>query len=348
MANPENIFRPGDDTNNILRKILGELNDGLDISGGTINVPGNINANVTGGSLTSAGAVTIANGADVALGSTTDAFQVNPVATATLIAIAKGQMSYLNAINTAEGLKTDAAVTNPASDASMISALKGILTGVNKIPASPATDRTTAAAPFSVELSDGAAFYTGAKTGQFPTALGATTAAGSNSVAIATDQLTTLQNVGGYTVSLKDTTAVSTSPAYTAGDAVGAKRTITGALRTTNGSGILESITLLDRANQKAAMELFIFDSDPAAATITDNAAFVFSTDDLKVLAHITIAATDYVTINNKAVVTLKGLGITLKGANANTSLFAALVTTGTPTYAATTDLQLTYGVLQD
>lgn len=32
-----------------------------------------------------------------------------------------------------------------------------------KIPASPATDRTTAAAPFAVELSDGAAFYTGAK-----------------------------------------------------------------------------------------------------------------------------------------------------------------------------------------
>jgi hypothetical protein len=34
-----------------------------------------------------------------------------------------------------------------------------------------ATDRTTAAAPFSVELSDGAAFYTGVKTGQLPSAL---------------------------------------------------------------------------------------------------------------------------------------------------------------------------------
>lgn len=36
---------------------------------------------------------------------------------------------------------------------------------------SPATDRTTAAAPFAVELSDGAAFYTGVKTGQLPSAL---------------------------------------------------------------------------------------------------------------------------------------------------------------------------------
>jgi len=36
---------------------------------------------------------------------------------------------------------------------------------------SPATDRTTAAGPFSFRLSDGAAFYDAAKTGQLPTAL---------------------------------------------------------------------------------------------------------------------------------------------------------------------------------
>jgi len=45
-----------------------------------------------------------------------------------------------------------------------------------------------AALPWSFELSDGAAFYTGAKTGQFPTTLGQTTKAASLSVAIASDQ----------------------------------------------------------------------------------------------------------------------------------------------------------------
>ena len=39
------------------------------------------------------------------------------------------------------------------------------------LPTGASTDRTTAAAPFSVELSDGAAFYIAAKTGQFPSAL---------------------------------------------------------------------------------------------------------------------------------------------------------------------------------
>lgn len=349
--NSENLPRPGDTDNKLLQKIANLLANGIDIEGGTINIPGNINA-------------AIADGANVAQGSTTDLAVASPLSDpATSISLQRNEISLLGSIatqlatkasqttlaqiQTANGAITDAAVTNPASNASIVAALKGILTDVNKIPTSPSTDRTTAAAPFSVELSDGAAFYTGVKTGQLPSALGATTAAGSTSVAIATDQLTTLQNVGGYTAGLKDTTAVSTS-AYTAGDAVGGKRTITGALRTSNGSGILESITILDRANQKAAMELFIFDSDPTAATITDNAAFVFSTDDLKVLAHVTIAATDYITINSKAIATIKGLGIALRGANSNTSLYAALVTTGTPTYVATTDLQLIYGILQD
>lgn len=285
MAIDETEFRPGDTDNNLLRKILMTLLAG----GGT-----------TGGG-SSGGAVTIAEGADVTEGSTTDP------ATAlaedgTVISQLKGVIqrlltaeSLLSAIdadignsNTALGAPGDAAVTNPASSASIIAALKGILTGTNLN-----------------------------------------------------------QNVGGYTVSLKDTTAVSTS-AYTAGDAVGAKRTITGALRISNGSGVLQSITILDRSNQKAALEVFIFDSDPAAATITDNAAFVFSTDDLKVLAHVTIAAADYITVNSKAVATIDGIGVTLKGANANTSLFAAVVAVGTPTYAATTDVQLIYGILQD
>jgi hypothetical protein len=45
------------------------------------------------------------------------------------------------------------------SGAATESTLSGIKTGTDKIPASPATDRSTAAAPFSARLSDGSAFY---------------------------------------------------------------------------------------------------------------------------------------------------------------------------------------------
>lgn len=154
-------------------------------------------------------------------------------------------------------------------------------------------------------------------------------------------------NVGGYTTVIKDHTAV-TAAGYSAGNAVGGKRTLTNALRSNNGTGVLESVSILDRANQKAAMTLFIFEADPSAATITDKSAFVFSTDDLKVIAQVSIATTDYVTTNSEAIAQKTGLGIALKGANGNTSLYAALVTSGTPTFAATTDVQLVYGILQD
>lgn len=338
MAINSTQFSPGDPEAVILRKILETLQGGIPVTGG--------------GGGGGGGAVTIADGADVALGSTTDPAKDGST-DGTAISFVRGIDVASQNLVVSTGSPTDSAVTNPTLSASIIAALKGILTDVNKIPTSPATDRTTAAAPSSVELSDGAAFYTAAKTGQLPTALvggrlDVNVGASALPSGAATDaSVVANQNVGGYTSVIKDTTAVSTSPAYTAGDAVGGKRTITGALRTSGGTGILESVQILDRANQKAAMELFIFDSDPSAATITDNSAFVFSTDDLKVLAHVTIAATDYVTINSKAIATIKGLGIALKG-NATSTLYAALVTTGTPTYAATTDVQLIYGILQD
>jgi hypothetical protein len=153
-------------------------------------------------------------------------------------------------------------------------------------------------------------------------------------------------NVGGFTAAIKDTTAVSVSPAYTAGDAVGGKRTLANAVKAA-GTGVLESIVILDRANQKAAMKIIIFDADPTVATITDNAAFVFSTDDLKAVAVIDIPATAYVTLNTKAIASVNGIGAVVKAAS-GTSLYAAVVTTGTPTYAATTDVQVVFGILQD
>lgn len=313
----DNIPRPGDSDNNLLWKILQALNAGGGGGGG-------------GG-----GAVTIADGADVALGSKSDLQVATPLSDpATLISLQRNIISLLGSIGIQLAVK---------ANASQLPSSLGTKTTANSTAVNIASDQATAGAPLGVRQSDGSAFYIGAKTGQLPTALGQTTASGSTSVVLASDS----QTVGGFTKTIKDTTAVSTS-AYTAGDAVGAKRTLTGALRLSNGTAILESITLLDRSNQKAGMELFIFDSDPSAATITDNAAFVFSTDDLKVLARITIAATDYVTMDSKAIAQIKGLGVALTGANSNTSLYAALVTTGTPTYAATTDIQLIYGFLQD
>lgn len=153
-------------------------------------------------------------------------------------------------------------------------------------------------------------------------------------------------SIGGNTFTLAVTQTTNAS-AYEAGDAVGGKITITSAMRTSGGTGVLQSIHLIDKGNQKAAMELLIFDSDPTAATITDDTAFVYSTDISKQIARIPIAASDYVTLNSIATASLGGLSRIVK-ASGSANLYAALVTTGTPTYISTSDIIITFGILQD
>lgn len=156
-----------------------------------------------------------------------------------------------------------------------------------------------------------------------------------------------LGEVGGKTAMITPTITVSTTPAYSAGDSIGGKITLTGALRVSGGTGVLQSLTLLGRSNQKFAGTLQIYNADPAAATLTDNAALVNSTDDLKIIANIPVAASDWVTINSKAFASLRNLGAVLKAAS-GTSLYASFTLTTTPTFTATTDVQMIFGILQD
>jgi hypothetical protein len=270
----------------------------------------------TFGSSGGGGAVTIADGADVALGAKADAPATNTALPGTIMGWLKG-ISFL----IQSGAFTVIQPNAPQLNATVVQG-NGANLNATVVQGNSANLNATVVQGMAANLN--ATVVQG-------------TAASLNA--------TVVGNVGGYTTVIKDTTVV-TAAAYSAGNAVGAKRTIANAVRTP-GTGILESVTILDRANQKAGMTLFIFDADPTNATITDKSAFVFSTDDLKVIAQVSFAASDYVTTNSKAIAQKTGLAIALKAAS-GTTLYAALVTTGTPTFAATTDVQLEYGILQD
>jgi hypothetical protein len=393
---PNTNFKTGDDEYNIWRKILARLNLGISTSGG--------------GGGGGGGAVTIADGADVALGTKADAKATDTTSAWTVISLLKGilgnggggggggAVTVADGADVTQGAKADAAATDSTSAWTVVSVLKGIFaklagtltTSVSNFPATQPVSGTVAvssigagAAVIGHVIADSGSTTAVTALPAIPAGTnvighviadsGSTTAVTGN-VAVTNAGLTNLDvalstrlkpadtlaavttvttvaaltsgNVGGFTTAIKDAAAV-TAGAYVAGNAVGAKRTLTNAVRVSGGTGIIDSVVLLDRANQKAAMELIIFDSDPTNATITDHAAFVFGTDDLKVVARISIGAADYVTLNSKALVCLRGLAIAVKAVG-STSLFAVLVTTGTPTFAATTDVQLTVGILQD
>jgi hypothetical protein len=155
-------------------------------------------------------------------------------------------------------------------------------------------------------------------------------------------------NVGGYTSVIRAAPTVTTGSAYSSGNDVGGLITLSGALRVSNGTGILESLILADTSNQAAAMTFIIFNVNPSGATITDKSAFVYGTNIVNVVAQVNIAGTDYTVLNSTAVAVKSGLGIALRGAAGNTTLYAALVTTGTPTWATATPLNLFVGILQD
>lgn len=137
---------------------------------------------------------------------------------------------------------------------------------------------------------------------------------------------------------------------FAAGDAVGGKQTFTSAALLSGGIAVLESLTVIDKGNQKPVIDIVFFDSDPTAATITNNASFVFSTDVSKVVARVSVAAADYQTIDSIAIAqvppaTLREIVLKASG---SANLFAAVILrSGTPTFLSTTDLIFKYGIKQ-
>lgn len=147
---------------------------------------------------------------------------------------------------------------------------------------------------------------------------------------------------GTFGIVITPTITVSASPDYSSGDSMGGKITLPAAARVTGGLSKLQTITIIDHSNQKPAGTLLFFDADPAAATITDNAAFAFSTDGGKVIATHAITAADYVTIDSKALLCYGNINKLVQPVA--TSLYVAFVVTTASNLAATTDIQIAFG----
>lgn len=144
---------------------------------------------------------------------------------------------------------------------------------------------------------------------------------------------------------LQVTPTVSTTPAYTAKDAVGGLLTFANAVRASGGSGRIEAVQVEDKGQQRADLDLVLFDRTFTAPT--DNA--IFNPSDAELLTcvgWIPIGAGNYsdFSTNSVAAINSVGLEFVLNG----TDLFGALVTRGTPTYTSSSDIVVTLTILQD
>ena len=130
---------------------------------------------------------------------------------------------------------------------------------------------------------------------------------------------------------------VITAGAYVADDVVGGLITL--GLTTAGGGGIIRRVRIFDADDEKADLDLYFFDSLPAA--IADNAAFaggLASADKMAHIKKVAVAAADYVSIASEAIAIKDGLEIDFSGA---VYLYIVTATGSTPTYTATDDLTI-------
>ena len=175
-----------------------------------------------------------------------------------------------------------------------------------------------------------------------PLAAGGTVVAGAGEAHIG--------EVGGNSAVFSQALTITAS-SYSALNNVGGLLTLTNAMRgspATRYTGVLQNLTVADHANQKAPLDILIFKSIPAA-TFTDHSAFptLSQADTALVIARVSIASSDYVTIGGSAFADVT-FGKTIQGTAATLYAAVQIASSVSPTYAATTDLTINFGFLRD
>jgi hypothetical protein len=157
----------------------------------------------------------------------------------------------------------------------------------------------------------------------------------------------------GSVTTITKTVTVSAVPAivaaaYGSGDLIGGKLSLSGTVVDGILSGIITSIHVDDKASQGADLDIVFFDADPSTTTFTDNAAFdPTDADLLKIICVVSITVDSAFADNGTSFVRNVNCPFKLTSNSAKT-LYAAVVSRGTPTYASATDLLLRIGILQD
>lgn len=158
---------------------------------------------------------------------------------------------------------------------------------------------------------------------------------------------------GNVTVITKTKTVTSTptitsGAAYSSGNLVGGKGTLSNSVRPGILSGMISSVTIMDKSTQNADMDVIFFNADPSGTTYTDRAAYAPTDADMqKVICRVQVRDKDTFSANGQAYAQNVNCPFNLASNSANI-LYYVFVVRGTPTYTSTTDLTLSVGILQD
>jgi hypothetical protein len=152
-------------------------------------------------------------------------------------------------------------------------------------------------------------------------------------------------SIGGNTLHPSSNPTLSVAASYATGDYVGTSATPwswTGC-RVSAGTGQLQSVTVIDKALQSIAGELWLFDR--SVTVPNDSAAWTITDADAQFLIGVVPFSTYYASAAN-SVSSNTGLSMPI-WCNSGTSIFGAVVTRGAPSYTSG-DLTVVLGILAD
>jgi hypothetical protein len=134
--------------------------------------------------------------------------------------------------------------------------------------------------------------------------------------------------------------------AYASGDLLFDSTEVAAAVRANAYTALLQSVTIIDKADQGVAFTLLIANAATDFGTL-NAAPDPDDTEAATVIGHVPIAASDYVDLGASKVACIRNIGLLLKAGAATTSLHVAGINgTGTPTYA-NGDLVIQLGFLR-
>jgi hypothetical protein len=151
----------------------------------------------------------------------------------------------------------------------------------------------------------------------------------------------------GKTV-LKSITLSTDTSAYGSGDLIADTQQVDAALRVADGTGILQSISIIDEDAQGVALYVIVMRTSTSLGT--ENSAPNITDANLTAgfLGIISVATTDYVTLSGAKVATIRNIGLPIQAVSGTDDIYIAVLNgTGTPTFTAS-GLEMVLGIQQD
>ncbi len=153
-------------------------------------------------------------------------------------------------------------------------------------------------------------------------------------------------NVGGKTALFDVTLSLDTS-VYASGDVLADTQVLTSLFRISDGTGVLNSIQIIDQDDQKAAFDIYYLSANNTMGT-ENSAPSISDANAVAVVGPFSVATTDYKDLGGVSVAKIANIGQAVKADSGTSNGYIAVVNgTGTPTYTAS-GIKLRLGVLLD